>query len=157
VAAYLHCKPWGENRGVANLPQSYCTSPCDCAPDVGQAHAQRLKVEAFIQQWDADHDGTLSLDEIKKAASGSFDALDRNHDGKLTRGQVSGMFSFREFHRADRDNDGRLDKNEFLAVVEQRFLAADKDHDGTLDKKELETLAGRVLLRLFAPRRGPIM
>jgi hypothetical protein len=30
-----------------------------------------------------DHDGTLSLDEVKKPASVRFDALDRDHDGTL--------------------------------------------------------------------------
>jgi Ca2+-binding EF-hand superfamily protein len=34
------------------------------------------------------------------------------------------------------DNDGTLDKNEFLALVEKRFKAADPDNDGTIDAKE---------------------
>ena len=41
------------------------------------------------------------------------------------------------------------DKNEYLAVVEQRFKAADPDQDGTLDAKELKAPAGRALLRLM--------
>ncbi len=40
-------------------------------------------------------------------------------------------------------------KNEYAALVEKRFKAADKDNDGTLDKKELNSSAGRALLRLL--------
>jgi len=35
------------------------------------------------------------------------------------------------------------------ALVEKRFKAADKDNDGTLDKKELNSSAGKALLRLL--------
>jgi hypothetical protein len=33
---------------------------------VGQVQAQRPNVVAFLEQWDTDHDGTLSVDEIKR-------------------------------------------------------------------------------------------
>jgi Ca2+-binding EF-hand superfamily protein len=55
----------------------------------------------------------------------------------------------RELNAADPDRDKTLTKDEYLAVVEQRFKAADPDHDGTLDSKELKTKAGRALLRLL--------
>jgi hypothetical protein len=50
---------------------------------------------------------------------------------------------------ADSDNDGTLDKNEYLALVEQRFKAADPDEDGKLDAKEQKTPAGKSLLHLL--------
>jgi hypothetical protein len=40
-------------------------------------------------------------------------------------------------------------KDEYLAVVEQRFKAANCDNDGTLDAGELATGAGKALLRLL--------
>ena len=46
-------------------------------------------------------------------------------------------------------NDGTLDKNEFLALVEKRFKAADPDNDGTIDAKELKNAAGRSLVPLL--------
>ena len=42
----------------------------------------------------------------------------------------------------------KLDKNEYMAVVEARFKAANPDNDGTLDAKELRSRAGLALLRL---------
>ena len=119
--------------------------------------AQRLNIDAFLQQWDTDHDGTLSVDEIKKAAIARFEELDRNHKGRLSRNQLTGVLTFQQFRQADKDKDGTLDKDEFLSVVEELFQAADKDHDGTLDKTELGSSTGRTLLKLFAVRQGPIM
>jgi len=98
---------------------------------------------------DADHDGTVSLDEAKKAAGDMFDKLDRDHDGTLSRRELRGTLSTKEFAAADTDKDGTISKDEYLAVVEQRFKAADADNDGTLTPKELGTRAGRGLLRLL--------
>ena len=124
-------------------------------PVAGQA--QHLKVDAFLQKWDADHDGTLSIDEVKKAAIDRFETLDRKQKGTLNRSQVAGILSFQEFRRVDTNKNGTIDKDAFLAAVVTRFQAADKDRDGTLDKKELESSAGASLLRLFAVRQGPIL
>jgi Ca2+-binding EF-hand superfamily protein len=126
-------------------------------PVAGQVQAQRLNIDAFLQQWDTDHDGTLSIDEIKKAALARFEELDRNHKGRLSRNQLAGVLAFQQFRQADKGKDGTLDKDEFLSVVEKLFQAADKDHDGTLDKTELGSSSGRTLLKLFAVRQGPIM
>jgi Ca2+-binding EF-hand superfamily protein len=98
---------------------------------------------------DPDHDGTVDLDEAKKAASALFDKLDRDHDGTIDKRELAGRLSAKEFAAADPDHDGTLSKDEYLAVVEQRFNAANPDHDGTLDAKELYSKAGRNLIRLL--------
>ncbi len=98
---------------------------------------------------DADHDGTVSLDEAKKAAEAMFEKLDRDHDGTLSKRELGGRLSGKEFAAADPDKEGTLSKDEYLAVVEQRFKAADADNDGTLSGKELKSKAGRALLRLL--------
>ena len=58
--------------------------------------------------------------------------------------------SRKELAAADGDHDKTLDKNEYLALVEQRFKAADADGDGTVNAAELGTPAGRALLRLLS-------
>jgi Ca2+-binding EF-hand superfamily protein len=98
---------------------------------------------------DTDHDGTVSLDEAKKAAEAIFAKFDRDHDGTLSRRELRGVLTAREFAAADIDKDGTISKDEYLAVVEQRFKAADTDNDGTLTPKELRTRTGRRLLRLL--------
>ena len=102
-----------------------------------------------IRMFDTDNDGTLDLAEVKKAASDLFARLDRDHDGTLDKRELAGKLSARELSAADPDHDGTLTAEEYLAVVEQRFNAANPDKDGTLDAKELNTSAGRALLRLL--------
>jgi Ca2+-binding EF-hand superfamily protein len=89
---------------------------------------------------DADHDGTLDLDEIKKAAGDLFDELDADHDGTLTRSELRWRrLGARAFAAADTDKDGTLSKAEYLALVERLFKAADVDHDGTLSPAEFRS------------------
>jgi len=102
-----------------------------------------------IRMFDTDSDGTLDLAEVKKAASALFARLDRDHDGTLDKRELAGRLSARELASADPDHDGTLTADEYLAVVEQRFNAANPDKDGTLDAKELNTAAGRALLKLL--------
>jgi hypothetical protein len=124
----------------------------------GPTHAKRLSfADKFLHKWDADHDGTLSLDEVKKAASARFNELDHNHRGTLNRWKTGATVTAWQFRRADVDKDGTLDKHEYLALVEKLFRAADRDHDGTLDRKELHRRSGTFLLRLFGPKQGPLL
>jgi Ca2+-binding EF-hand superfamily protein len=124
----------------------------------GSVQAKRLStVDAFLQKWDVDHDGTLSLGEVRKAAIARFNALDRTHSGTLNRWKLGATVTAGQFRRADVDRDGTLDKNEYLALVKKLFRAADKDHDGTLDRKKLKSRAGSFLLRLFGPTQGPFL
>jgi Ca2+-binding EF-hand superfamily protein len=102
-----------------------------------------------IRMLDTDSDGTVDLAEAKKAASALFDRLDPDHDGTLDKRELAGRLSAKELAAADPDRDGTLTKDEYLAVVEQRFNAANPDKDGTLDAKELNSAAGKALLRLL--------
>jgi hypothetical protein len=103
----------------------------------------------LIRMLDTDNDGTVDLAEAKKAASAAFDRLERDKDGTLDKRELGRRLSAKELAAADPDHDGTLTRDEYLAVVEQRFAAADPDHDGTLDAKELNTRAGQALLRLL--------
>jgi Ca2+-binding EF-hand superfamily protein len=102
-----------------------------------------------VATWDSDHDATLGLNEVNKAAEAQFDKLDGDHDGTLDRKEVGRRVSRAEFRRADKDKDGTLDKAEYESIVAARFHAANRDHDDTLDAKELRTAAGRRLLELL--------
>jgi Ca2+-binding EF-hand superfamily protein len=103
----------------------------------------------LIRLLDTDNDGTVDLGEAKAAASAMFDRLERDKDGTLDKHELSRRLSAKELAAADPDHDGTLTKEEYLAVVEQRFRAADPDHDGTLDARELKSGPGRALLRLL--------
>src|SRR5437879_3975623 len=107
---------------------------------------------ASFQAMNRDNDGTLDLDEIKRAASKKFGELDRNHTGTLSREQLGRLrLSRKDFVAADSDKDGTLTRDEYLALVEQRFKAADADHSGTLSLKEFHSRAGHQLPPPHAP------
>jgi uncharacterized membrane protein YkoI len=91
---------------------------------------------------------TLSLDDVKTAASAKFDKLNKDSDSTLDANEVKGLIGEKSFKLADPDNDGTLDKNEYLALVEKLFKRADVDHDGTVDATELKGPNGRMLKRL---------
>jgi EF hand/EF-hand domain pair len=103
----------------------------------------------LMRMLDTDNDGTVDLAEAKAAASKLFDRLERDKDGTLDKHELTRRLSAAELAAADPDHDGTLTKDEYLALVEQRFGAADPDHDGTLDAKELSSPAGKALLRLL--------
>ena len=98
---------------------------------------------------DRDGDGTIDLEEAKRAGGQLFERLDRRHTGKLSRIKLGLRRVTRdEFSWADRDHDGTLDKDEFLALVERQFRAADVDHDGTVSRAEFEARTGLPFRRL---------
>src|SRR3979490_2372558 len=90
------------------------------AAAAAQGKSRATGAEAVLQQWDADHDGTLDLAEAKKAAAAKFDALDRDHDGTLDAKELRGILSAKDIRDADPDNDKTIDKNEYTALVEKR-------------------------------------
>ena len=100
---------------------------------------------------DRDNDGTIDLDEAKRAAGLLFDHLDRHHTGTLSRAQLGRRrLTAEEFSWADRDHDGTLTKDEYLALVERQFKAADPDNDGTVSRAEFHSRAGLPLRRLLS-------
>jgi Ca2+-binding EF-hand superfamily protein len=115
----------------------------------GGPAAAAAKRSRVMQALDPDNDGTVDLDEAKKAASTVFDKLDRDHEGTLDRRELRGRMRAKQLDAADPDKDGTLTKDEYLKEVEKRFKAADPDNDGTLDDKELRSRAGQSLLRLL--------
>jgi hypothetical protein len=111
--------------------------------------AARAKRSNSAAQFDADNDGTVDLAEAKKAAGDLFDRLDADKEGTLSLKELGGRVSRKDLSAADPDHDSTLTKDEYLAVVEQRFKAADPDNDGTLSASELSSPAGRSLARLL--------
>ena len=102
-----------------------------------------------LVSFDTDNDGTVDLDEAKKAAGALFDKLDTDKDGTLDLKELKGRLTAKEFKAADPDNDGTLSKDEYLAMVEKRFKAADPDNDGTISAAEFKSRAGLSLSQLL--------
>ena len=111
--------------------------------------ARADSVSDFIAKWDPDHDKTLDVAEINKAADATFDKLDADHDGTLSRREAGRRVTKAEFAAADSDHDGTLTKAEYETIVARRFKAANPDSDATIETTELKTKAGHHLLQLL--------
>ena len=116
------------------------------APSPALARRRAASFEAI----DRDRDGTIDLDEAKRAAASRFEALDRRHTGKLSHAELGrGRLTVAQFSWADRDHDGTLTRYEYLALVEREFRAVDRDHEGTLSRAEFNARAALPLRRLL--------
>lgn len=103
---------------------------------------------------DADGNGTISQAENAAQAGQVFDAMDVDSNGKVTReeymalrlGNQRGWNKARQETRQaskagryaamDTNNDGTLDRAEFVAGAAARFRAADRNRDGRLTPTE---------------------
>lgn len=52
---------------------------------------------------DTDHDGSVSLDEAKKAAIAKFDTLDKDKEGTLDANELTGILGRNDLIKADKN------------------------------------------------------
>ncbi len=110
----------------------------------GQNGIDRL--DRLFEQIDLDASGTLTKDEMRKAAATRFNALDMNGDGRVSADERGSSRSNRlsiRFKRADTDKNGTLDLAEMEAVAkmraQRRLVRLDTDGDGALSLDELRS------------------
>jgi hypothetical protein len=90
--------------------------------------------------------------ELKVALSAAivkFEMLDKDHKGRLTQEQLAHELTPQEFKKANPDNDTIIGAQAWSALVSDRFEAADTNRDGYLTIGELQTPAGKALLKLI--------
>ncbi|MFX5914856.1 EF-hand domain-containing protein, partial [Acinetobacter baumannii] len=59
-----------------------------------------LAAPSAVKMFDTDNDGSLDLQEVKKAATELFDRLDRDKDGTLDRRELAGRLGAADFRTA---------------------------------------------------------
>jgi Ca2+-binding EF-hand superfamily protein len=74
-------------------------------------------------KFDLNGDGTVDFDEFQKTLPHTFDRLDHNHDGKLTRAELFGK---------SKKKDGMA-----VWLSEARITAVDENHDGVWTRAQL--------------------
>lgn len=88
----------------------------------------------------APSDSPRTGERAEPGADRRFARYDRNKDGHI--GQDEFLANrLRAFGKLDQNGDGRLDFAEYSAAAAKKFAAADSDHDNLLDPAELRTTA----------------
>jgi hypothetical protein len=99
----------------------------------------------MILKYDANHDGTLTRDELIKGLKAEFALHDTHHNGCLDPEQAGDINQGRvEADQStatpvmDWNQDGCIDYTEFSAAPYSLFDQLDANHDGKLEPKELQ-------------------
>ncbi len=124
------------------------TMLAQATPDLPKRRPEEVQADP-LRAFDIDKDGTLDLAEVKSAAAARFDELNPDADDSLDGREAAPVLQGDAFRQADSNGDGTINKAEYLAYVERMFLLANPDKDGTLDRAELDSEAGKALLRLL--------
>ena len=105
---------------------------------------------AMLTRYDANHDGTLTRDELIRGLKAEFAAHDKAHNGCLDAEQAAEINQARvdadqstATPVVDWNQDGCIDYTEFSAVPYSLFDQLDTDHDGKLTRKELQRAGGK--------------
>jgi Ca2+-binding EF-hand superfamily protein len=100
---------------------------------------------AMLLKYDANHDGTLTRDELIQGLKAEFAAHDTHHNGCLDSEQAGAINQARvdadqstATPVVDWNQDGCIDYIEFSAAPYSLFDQLDGDHDGKLTPKELQ-------------------
>jgi len=106
----------------------------------------------FIQFFDTNKDGTVTLDEFNESAKVRFQNIDSDKDGKASREEFHAYIKLhraehkkRKFAKLDVDQNGQISKQEYITYkvkkASNRFTKMDADGNGTVSIEEL--MAGK--------------
>lgn len=71
-----------------------------------------------------------------------FNALDKNHDGSLSRSEAAANPTLlKHFKQADKNNDGKLSRTEYLEAMTKKDLTTAKDKVSNMFSKDKDKSA----------------
>ena len=126
-------------------PIAFAVALCLAAPAWAQSQAG-TRDERFTDL-DRDSSGTLSPEEYAVEARTRFDAMDIDHNFRVTATEMETaepqrdgqMSAAQRIALDDADEDGELSADEHAAVVETMFERTDANDDGSLDPAEFKS------------------
>jgi Ca2+-binding EF-hand superfamily protein len=105
--------------------------------------------DKFMQFFDTNRDGIVTLDEFEAAMQARFARMDSDHNGVVSQEEFRSYLQQRRLeHKQERlkamdsNGDGQISKQEYLAYqskqADARFGRLDQNHDGILSADELD-------------------
>ncbi|MBI3903951.1 MAG: EF-hand domain-containing protein [Nitrosomonadales bacterium] len=125
----------------------------------------RKENEDVFHGLDTNNDGSISLEEAKKAKASlvvdSFAVIDSNKDGKLSPQEMAAFLRMRReqiarFQAADMDHNRSLSKSEAETFPELKkdFDKIDANHDGQISLEEINTYSSKAQASVSAPKEN---
>lgn len=118
----------------------------------GKRRKGRPNPEHIFTTFDANDDGRLQRDEVPEGLARHFDRIDADGDDGITleefrqakpdRKEMRKRFEER-FKSMDRNEDGKIQKDEATGRMSERFDRIDKNGDGAIDQDEIEALRSK--------------
>lgn len=99
---------------------------------------------------DTNGDHKITLQEMQAQVNRHFQALDSNHDGRISQAERAQKHPGRKrqgphgqknrpgFKGPDTDQDGQISQAEAQAAAQKRFARLDTNHDGVVSEQELQ-------------------
>ena len=121
--------------GLAGVTAVAAQGPSDRSGERSGARFDRL---------DANGDSELTLEEMTAKQAAIIEEADTDGNGALSKAE---MRAFREAKRAernpDKNDDGVIDRTEFINAAQDRFDRLDRNGDGVLSEDERPGKKGR--------------
>lgn len=108
----------------------------------------------FMHFFDANNDGTVTMDEFDEAARTRFTRMDSDKNGILSQEEFHNYIKLRRMeHKAkklelmDSNKDGKVSESEYVTYkaenAKRKFAQMDKDKDGNLTAEEMKSCGKR--------------
>jgi Ca2+-binding EF-hand superfamily protein len=132
----------------------------EAAAQARRTGVQVQSADDWLKQFDKDKDGKVSKAEYPERMARMFDAYDADKDGFVTKeeyhGYLAGVLRLppeETIKHFDKNNDGKISKEEASGAIEQGFDRIDSDNDGQLTKDEIEKARENMRGRMRGPNR----
>jgi len=101
-------------------------------------------MQALIEKFDTNHDGSISKDEIDAVRAEQLKTYDKDGNGTLSLEEYKVMWTdqmqrpmVRSFQSFDTDGNAQVTQDELDARIDRIVQRLDRNHDGVIDASEL--------------------